>query len=141
MDEEPLIYYHFHSLVIMGEGKRFRLAPSAYKLRRRRVKLVYWRYIASIRRAMVQTRRVDPAYACGISSERLGPLARSLVTWAREQVGRARRLMRRAGRAAPGRLRTLHASEESVPLEPPAASAADTYESQAVAGHESDPLD
>ena len=140
VDGQPLIFYHFHLFLIVGNGQQFRLVHPYYRLGRRNAKLVYRPYVASIERAMTQVRRSVPDYAYGISGERLDTRVMRLVTWAREQVDRARLLMRQAGRAAPGRLRTLHASEESVPLEPPAASAADTGESQAAAGHESDPL-
>ena len=95
VDGQPLIHYHFHSFLIVGDGEQFRLASPFYRLGRRGVGLVYRPYIASLERAAAQVRRIAPAYAYGVSSERPCPRLLRLVAWAPHSLRRLRGDLRR----------------------------------------------
>lgn len=132
VDGQPLIAYHFHSFLIVGNGEQFRLADSLFRLGRRRVRLVYWPYIASLKGAMAEVRRTFPGYAYGVSSERAEPLWLRLVARARGRVDRTRLRMKQALRAALGRCGGLSTCEAVVPSAVPPRVPVDDSESQGV---------
>ena len=103
VDAQPLIFYHFHSFLIMSGGEQFTLAWPGYgRLRGRGSKLVYRPYIASVRRAMTQVGRITPGYAYGVSSERPQTPFKRLAAQARGRVRRTGLRMKQVVRAALG---------------------------------------
>lgn len=133
VDGQPLIYYHFHSFLIVGNGDQFRLAYPGYRLGSRGVRLVYGPYIASIMRAMTQVRRIAPAYAHGVSSEPLDTSFTRFVAWASGRVDSTGHRMKRLVRAALGRGGSLSTSETVVPSAAPPIVPVDDVEPQGVA--------
>jgi len=116
---QPLIFYHFHLFSIVSNGEQFRLVDSFYRLGRRSVRLVYRPYIASVKRAVAQVRQIAPAYAYGISSERLDTRFMRLVAWATGRVDRTGLRMKHVVRAALGRWGKRSISEAVVPSAAP----------------------
>ena len=129
---QSLIFYHFHTFLIVGNGEQFRRVDPFYRLGRRSVRLVYRPYIASVKRAVTQVRWIAPAYAYGISSERLDPLLMRLVTWAGGRVDGTGLHMKRVIRAALGRWGNLSTSEAVVPYAAPPKVPVDDVGSQGV---------
>jgi len=119
VDGQPLIFYHFHMFSIVGNGEQFRLVDSFYRLGGRSVRLVYRPYVASVKRAMMQVRRIAPDYAHGIGIERLDTRFMRLVAWARGRVDRTGRRVKQLVRAALGRSGNLSTSEAVVPSAAP----------------------
>ena len=76
---QPVMFYHFHSLSILGDGDQFILAHPLFWLGMRNTRLLYQPYVASLLRAMAAVRRIAPGYAHGISSERLEPWAKRVL--------------------------------------------------------------
>jgi len=132
VDRQPLIYYHFHSLSIVGNGEEFRLVDPFYRLGRRNVRLVYQPYVASIKRAITQVRCIAPTYTYGISSERPDTRFKRHMARVRRRVDHTGHRLKRLVRAVPGRRGNLSASEAVVP--PPASPKVpvDNIESQGV---------
>ena len=79
VEGRPLVFYHFHSFSIMGDGDQFSLAHPLFWLGRRNTRLLYQPYIASVERAMAKVRRIAPGYTHGISSERLDPWTKRVI--------------------------------------------------------------
>jgi hypothetical protein len=135
VDGEPLIFYHFHSFLIAGNGKQFRLADPCYRLGRRGCALVYRAYVASVERAMTRVRQTIPDYAYGITSARLDTRVMRLAARAGRQAGRAERaLMRviRVIRATPGRRGNPSAFQAVVPPAVPPQGLGDADETRGV---------
>ena len=114
VDGQPLIFYHFHMFSIVGNGEQLRLVDSFYRLGVRSVRLVYLPYVASVKRAMTQVRRIAPDYAHGIGIERLDTRFMRLVAWARGRVDRTGRRVKQLVRDALGRSGNLSTSEAVV---------------------------
>ncbi len=66
VDDDALIFYHFHSLAIQERG-RFKLAAPGYGLSKDDIRLVYKPYLTALKDAMAKVRELDPTYSFGIS--------------------------------------------------------------------------
>src|SRR5664280_2840198 len=100
VDDQPLIFYHFHSLAIVNGGKDFQLAYTDYRIGREIAKLLYSPYIRVVKEAISRVQRSAPDYAFGISDDVRGSYLKRLLTRLRTQVGNVLRsvpLLRRAG--------------------------------------------
>ena len=87
VDDEPLIFCHFHSLEIVNDGKDFVLASREYGVSRANEKLLYSDYVKALRRAIEKTRALEPDYSYGIGevsphaqSERLRIQRRAMLS-------------------------------------------------------------
>ncbi len=68
VDDDPLVFYHFHQFDILGEAAYDYGARGEYSLSPKQVKLVYEPYVAALEEAMIQVRGVDPAYNYGFGA-------------------------------------------------------------------------
>ena len=133
VDGQPLVFYHFHSFLIVGSGGQFRLAYTGYRLGRRGVRLLYWPYIASVKRAMMHVRRIAPAYAHGISNERADTRFMRVRASAKRRVDPIGHRVNRLVCAVLGRSGDLRISEMAVPSEAPPILSVDNDESRGIA--------
>lgn len=67
VDEDPLIFYHFHQLKILSDN-RYDLMEG-YRLRKEDIDLVYYPYIKSIKEAIEKVSRIEPGFNFGFSQE------------------------------------------------------------------------
>ena len=68
VDEEPLIFYHFHSLQIIARRLFFRrlfAASKGYRFNKRQRALIYDPYAESIHRAIIAVEQASPGFAWG----------------------------------------------------------------------------
>jgi len=103
VDDQPLIFYHFHSLAIVNGGKDFQLAYTDYSIGRGIAKLLYSPYIRVVKKAISRVQRSAPGYAFGISDDARGGYLKRLLARLRTQVGNALKSvppLRRAGSRA-----------------------------------------
>ena len=64
VDEQPLVFFHFHGLRLYDDGTVLR-APETYPLRDSDVSLIYAPYEAALRDAQEEVERVTPGFAWG----------------------------------------------------------------------------
>jgi hypothetical protein len=74
VDSDRLIFYHFHSLEILGEPflmKRAFLASRGYRFTREHLALVYFPYARELRRAIEKVEKLVPGFISGDGSLKL----------------------------------------------------------------------
>ncbi|MGA9762563.1 MAG: methyltransferase domain-containing protein [Gaiellaceae bacterium] len=114
VDDERLIFYHFHSLTILNGGKDFLLAYPEYGISKANAKLLYSPYVRALKDAISRVQEYAPGYAFGISDEVPdGFVKRLLARRVAQAVNVAKSVppLRWAWR----RIKRLHGRRESVP--------------------------
>jgi GT2 family glycosyltransferase len=65
VDDDPLVFYHFHGLRMFDDGSVLR-APSTYPLRNSDVELIYDPYVRALAAARQEVQRAVPGYVFGL---------------------------------------------------------------------------
>jgi hypothetical protein len=95
VDNDPLVFFHFHRVRLRDDGGYDWRAPG-YPIPARARELVYEPYLAALDEAKARVWAVDPAFGAGLTSVRAGHRLRD----ARAEVGaRLASLLPRSGRA------------------------------------------
>ena len=84
VDEDPLIFFHYHRVRVLEDGYLWR--PPGYYVSQEQRRLVYDPYLAELARAVTTVQRVDPGYTSGLEPapprrERLQLFLNHLYAW------------------------------------------------------------
>jgi hypothetical protein len=91
VDDEPLIFYHYQSLAVVNDGRKFVLASPEYGISRSNAKILYAPYIEAMKRAMAELHRIEPGYAFGISHDAPERYVKRLLVRGRSRAVRVAR--------------------------------------------------
>jgi GT2 family glycosyltransferase len=85
VDEDPLVFYHFHGLRLFDDGSVQR-APTTYPLRESDVRLLYDPYVDALRAVREEIERVAPGYRYGIEKLNARSVKEELVETRRDRT-------------------------------------------------------
>jgi len=88
VDDDPLVFYHYHRVKLLDNGG-YDWHPPGYPISRSDHKLVYVPYLAALKAAVREVRTIDPDFSAGFTP---GPDARERLKAVRQSItARARR--------------------------------------------------
>src|SRR5262249_52162136 len=90
VDDDPLVFFHYHRVRLLDDG-RYDWAPPGYRITRRNRRLVYDPYLGALDEARAIVRDVDPEFRAGLApgltrQERLHQRRLELGALAAEQL-------------------------------------------------------